>query len=665
MKLAFILAFVFLVLLSVNVHASLCDFEYLPSYPSANSSMLLMVPKATTRTRLANMTQPMKISYLVVDGDFNIVDEGALSKFNDCWICEFSGVASNFHGSCGPTPFRKSGEFNITFTARDFNDRIEFSKAIDIRPQALLVGTQVDSSGTVGITVEAPIDTEEVWMSLYNAQTGQPLDDYNRSELRKNELFQGRYSMTITSLQNGVYYASFDFVTTSGNIGGGISKFEITSKSTDLSVRTDSSSYWVGQEVVISGQTKCDKVSATVRLPDGRTESLGQKNVVNNQFSYTFKLLSTYNEGSYAVTASACSISSQSSFSVKRVLQVSPNSLNFIVTNRTTAIRKTVTIQNLGNDSVTLSGSTEGLATYVTLSFDRTTLSSASPQSTLTVTLNPEALSSSLTGRVLIRGNDVATFPVDVSVTFSGSPQDGQKIDINPGYWYTRDCKVGESVKQSFTLQNTGKGELSGFSHSLSSGLDGITTVTLPQSSVPESGSGSVELGITPAARNTAGWVRITATSGGSVTIYVSLECVQGLDTDISTLETDVEDLKGRFSDAGLGQQVITSIFENLDTELTGAKSSMDDGDYEDSYTSYTNAKLRYESLKDFIDNAGSAGPAPDGSWITIVVVIVVLILLAFLGFILYNKFGSKILGGLTAKKEKTEEEEEYEEELY
>jgi hypothetical protein len=96
-RIGLLLAIVSLIMLSANVQAfSICDYNHLPSYPSANSSMLLIIPRMTISTALSNLTSPMKISYWVSDDLFNVLDEGSLIKFDDCWVCEFSGKVSNF-----------------------------------------------------------------------------------------------------------------------------------------------------------------------------------------------------------------------------------------------------------------------------------------------------------------------------------------------------------------------------------------------------------------------------------------------------------------------------------------------------------------------------------------------------------------------------------------
>lgn len=662
-KLVFLLAFLSIFLLPVDVQASsLCDLEYLPTYPSVNSSMLLTVPRAVIQTKLDNLTAPMKITFWVVDDNYNVVDEGALFLFNDCWICEFSGKVSNFYGMCGPTPFKSSGKFSIYFTARDFENRVEFNRTIIVHQDILNAGVNVDSSGDVHITVDAPTDTQDVWMTLFNAGSGESVKNFNKTSLRKGD-YPGRYFMDITSLPVGSYYASFNFRTSVGKTGGGVAKFEIKTSEVELSVQTDSDSYWIGEEVQITGQAKYSQVSASVRLPNGRTESLGTKNVVNQQFSYTFQILNTFGEGNYLVTVNAGGGTAQDTFTAQRIVDILPAALSFLVTNRTTTLVKTVTIKNTGNNTISLSSSTEGVTSYVTLNFDKTTLTPSST-STLTVRVNPAALSSSVAGKINLKVNGIVTIPVDVAINLNlpGAVGGDAVIKVSPGFWETDDCLVGKAVTPSFTVQNKGKGQLSGFGSTLSSELDGITQVTLPSSSVSESSFGSIELSITPDFEDISGEVEITS-NGGSATIYVSMDCIRDVTDDIQTLQSNIESLKADFLAAGYDSNTIDNrIFDTLDAELENALSSFNDDDYSASKRSYANARVIFDTLGS-VSNEMVSVPTAQGTdaLITMIVVIVVLIIIGALGFFLYKKFGSKILGVGGGG----EEEEPYDEELY
>ena len=183
-KVTLMLAFVSFFLLAANVRAiDICDVNHLPLYASANSSMLFMVPESIVQTKLANLSQPMKITYWVADSNFNVVDEGSLLKFADCWLCEFTGKTSDFYGNCGPTPFRKSDQFVVYFTAKDFVQKVEFNRTVLVNPEGLKIKAIVDDSGTVKITVVAPLDANEVWLSLYNAVDGKRIQDYDRTQL--------------------------------------------------------------------------------------------------------------------------------------------------------------------------------------------------------------------------------------------------------------------------------------------------------------------------------------------------------------------------------------------------------------------------------------------------------------------------------------------------
>jgi len=660
-----ITAFALFFLLSVNASAisTICDLETLPSYPSANSSTLMIIPRSFVQEHMGNFSQPMKISWVLRDMDFFVLDEGAFIKFKDCWVCEFSGKTSNFYGSCGPTPLRSSGQFTLYFTAKDFSREQEFNRTVIVHSLMLAAGVNVDSTGKVLITVDAPTNTQEVWMTLYSADDGRLIQDYNRTSL-KAELYPGRYTMSISSLPLGSYYASFIFRTIDGETGGAVSKFDIRTREVELAVQTDSNSYWLGEEVQISGQTKYDQVSASVRLPNGRVESLGTKTVTGQQFIYTFRLLNTYGEGIYTVSASAGGNTEQRTFTVQKVLEVSPSSIGFTVTNRTDAMERTITIRNVGNETVTLSALTEGLGTHVTADFDRMTLT-GSTMATLTVRLNPATTSSGVTGKVLITGNGIVTVPVDVVITLNlpGAVTQGGGLKVSPGLWQPADCQVGKLMSPTLTIQNTGKGAIGDFSSTVSTELNNVVDVTVPSSDIQEGSTASGKLDITPNKEVTSGWVEIKS-SGGSATVYISLDCAPDLTDGITTLESDVADLKANFRNSGFSDTTVSRMFDSLDSELADLTSKFASGEFAESKRIYSRVRVMLDTLSAVYQEVGTAPPPPagggDNSWVSIVVVVIVLLIIGLLGYFLYSRFGSKVLGGKGG-----EGEESYEEELY
>ena len=641
--------------------SSLCDLEYLPAYPSANSSSLLIIPTAAADSILANLSHPMKITWIVRDNDYRIIDEGAMQRFGTCWLSEFSGKFGNFYGTSGPTPFRGSGVYTVYFSARDFSNSVEFNRSVIIHEDILSAGVNVDSSGKVLMTVDTPTDTKEVFLTIYSASDGRLIQGYNSTKLRETS-YPGRYLMEITDLPMDAYYASFNFRTNSGKTGGGVSRFELKTSEMELNVETAAASYWLGQDVEISGQTKYDQVSATVRLPNGRIESLGLKSASNQRYIYTFRLLSSYPEGTYTVAASSGGATASTTFSARKVLDVSPQSLAFLVVNRTTPIEKTVTITNTANETVTLSGSTEGVTSFVTLSFDRVSLSAGS-SATLTVTLNPSSLTSGMTGKVLVTGNGIVSVPVDVSVTISdtGQPSSGQSIKVNPGFYESDDCLVGTKVSPSFTIQNTGTGQLGGFTSSLSSSIKDITDVTLPSSPIGEGSTATVRLDVTPDQERTSGWADI-ASDGGTATIYVSLKCSADISGSIDTLKEDVDALKAQFVEARYSETSIDTIFRGLEAEVDYSVTSFESGEYASAKSSYDKATAMLEALQGVPGTGSGPTPPVDTSWVGTLAIAVVVIVLLALGFFLYKKFGSKLM----RKSEGGEEgEETLEEELY
>jgi hypothetical protein len=668
--LAFYVVFLYVAAFSApGVQAiNICDMKQLPLYMSANSSSLMIVPKSLVQSNLSTLSQPMKVTYWVIDSGWNVIDEGALDSYNDCWLCEFSGKVSDFDASCGPTPFRSGGQFLVKFKAKDFDEVVELESTILVHPKTMSSGTSVDENGNVAITVDAPTDSSSVWVTLYDASDGSMMTDFNATNMTKSD-FPGRYTMQITSLGVGTYYASFGFRTTGGDTGGSITRFEIKTKEIELSVDTDKDSYWLGEEVTASGQTKYSQVSATLKHPDGKIESLGTKNVLDGKFEYTFQMGGTYKEGDYTVTASAGGKSQEKTFSVVRVIEVYPTSLTFTVINRTSTLREVVTVQNLGNSTVTLSASAEGVSTYVTMSFDKTTLASQSTAK-LTVSVNPTSITSSTLGRVLITGNNIITVPVDVAINLNlptepGGDEDAPVLKVSPGYWETDNCMVGGEIDVSFTVQNAGEGNLGNFDKSLSSALDDITDVTLPSIPLSQGSFGAIDMKITPDTTKITGTMEISS-NGGSKTIYLSLDCLGDIGSELPSLQSDIEQLKSDFFDAGFSDEVVSSIFSPLDSDVSSSLANMDSDDYASTKLSYSSARVRYDTLAIMLQEIGSAPVQGDTTWISVVVIIVVIAAIGALGFFVYKRFGGRLFKfGGRGEGGGGGEEEPYDEETY
>jgi hypothetical protein len=315
----------------------------------------------------------------------------------------------------------------------------------------------------------------------------------------------------------------------------------------------------------------------------------------------------------------------------------------------------------MGNSTLTLSASTQDVTNYVTLKFDKTSLP-ASSTSTLTVTVNPATLSSSTTGKIVISTGDVS-IPVDVTLELNiqTTVTEGAGITVNPALWAVGDCLVDEVLSDSFTLQNLGESEVTDLDYKASSGVQ-VTGIELPDS-IEADAFESLQLEITPAGEKVSGSVEITS-SGGSAKIYVSINCVsKDMEDDILTLQSDVDNLKGDFYDAGFDEDMIAGLFYFLDEELKTASSNIGAEGYNAAKQGYVSAQARYDTLGSFLDELGGGAPTPNGGdnpLFTWAIIAVAVVIIAVLGFLLYSKFGSKIF-----RKGGGEDEEAIDEELY
>jgi hypothetical protein len=671
-KTGFLLAIALLFLLVGNVQAAnICDSKKIPSYPSVNGSMLLIIPASEVDSKLSGLSSPMRIRWDVLDQDFYYIDYGgSLQKFGDCWICEFSGKESTFEGSCGPTPFKMDGQFRIDFAASDFdhpatypeetNEEIKFNRTINIHSETMGSGVNVDSDGDVHITVDTPHNTEEVWVTLYDAEDGEMVSGFDKINLTPT-LYTGRYLIDIDSLSGGTYYAAFGFRTAGGETGGDLLKFDIGEEEVELTAKTDKDSYFIGETVVISGRTKYSSVTASVEDSAGGKHPLGSADVSDGEYIYDYHITGD-EEGDYEVTVTAGGKSAKEIFSVAQTLSVFPLSCTFDITDRSEKLEQNVTIRNVGNGTVTMSAGTEDVASYVTTELGEKSLGTSS-STKLKITVNPAGLSASKTGRVLITAGDVM-IPVDVilnlDIETGPATGDGTALKISPGLWKEDDCIVGTPVSYTFTVQSL-EGEITDFGYD-ETGLT-VSDATLPES-VDEDTFGSLDIEITPGVQRTSGTVEITS-SGGSSVIYVSLDCIdEDTGDDISTMESDVDKLKLDFSGLGFDAETINSIFYLLTAELESASSSLDSERYASARESYMSAQARYETLQSLASELETSPVQADGGeenpLMTWIVIIVVVVIVALVGFVVYNKFGAKLL-----KKGGESEEEAIDEELY
>ncbi|MCD6495787.1 MAG: hypothetical protein J7K54_00795 [Candidatus Aenigmarchaeota archaeon] len=658
-KTGIVAAFVLFLMFAQAASAeNICDSQRLPFYPSVNSSMILVIPTSEVSSRLSELSGPVSIGWEARDASLYTVRWGSMHKFGDCWICEFSGTDSNFNGNCGATPFMEGGQYNIYFYADDFSHDIEFNRSMLIYTQRMTTGVNVGDDGVVYITADTPTSTEDVWLTLFNADDGEMVTGFDKVNLTQTP-FPGRYTFEINSLSTGRYYAVFGFRTTSGEGGGDLAKFEIESQA--LSLSTDKESYYIGEEIVISGKTTYSQVSASIKTPDGKTESLGTADAINQQYTFVLHSDGTYEEGDYEITATAGGNTAKHTFSLKKLLSVSPLSLTFDIYDTETAVTRNVSIQNLGNDSLSLSSATETLGSYVSTEFGKAALNGLG-STTLSVTINPTSLSESLTGKVIVKAGDTISIPVGVNVnlkTQTGTSQEGEgEIRVTPALWQEDSCIPDSPVSKTFSVQAVGA-DAGDFDYD-ASGVD-VTDIELPDS-VAKGTYGSIDIEVTPSKINEYGQI-VVSSSLGTSTIYVSFKCTEDVSNDLTTLTEDLNELKLSYSELFTDNDV-GNIFSFINNNIDSATSSLETGDYAAAHEYYQSAKARYEtldSLLEYIKNTAPAGGGEGSPVVTWIIVIIVLAVLGVLGYVAYTKYGSKLL----KKGESAPEDEDVDEELY
>ncbi|MBN1896372.1 MAG: hypothetical protein JW789_01435 [Candidatus Aenigmarchaeota archaeon] len=662
-KSVFLAAMIAFTMFSGSVLAEeICDFKLIPANPSVNGSVIVVVPTYFVASNLSNLTGAMRIEWDIQDPiEHNLVARGLLHRFGDCWVCEFSGKYSNFEGNCGPSPFRYSGNYLFNGYAFNYDKSVYFDWDVPVNSKTMKHAINIVDDD-VYISVEAPIDTEYVSIKIYDAYTGKIVDDVEKKNLTKGNS-SGVFFTSIESVDPGTYYLAFSFKTSDKYRGGDLAKFTIGTEGVELNTKIDKSSYWLGESVMISGQTKYSTVTLKLQKPSGAFEEIDKVTAVSERYSAEYVLPIGYAEGDYRIVAEAGNATADVTFNAKRLFSVSKTAASFTVSNRSVRSSENITIQNTGVETLTLSVTTQGLGTAAEARIDKSVVA-ASSSTVLTIETNPLTVFDDVEGKVIVTGNGIVAVPIDVSINLDLPGQAtgaGTAMDISPGYLFTDDCRMDEEYEASFTVKNTGSTLMNAFSYN-PSGIS-LSEGTSAPSSISAGGIGTLKLVLVPDSRVNEGYVTLTS-SGGSSNIYIKMMCTGDISYDIETLSTDIAILKETFAGLGFDSATVDDMFYIIDSEVSDTQSSYDSGEYATAAESYASAKARYEAFQEIALAMELGGPSPggDSSWVTYVIIVIVLAVLGGAGFFVYSKYGSKLKGG---SEDSPQGEESYDEELY
>ncbi len=675
-------AFFLAVFMSAGAQATnICDLMNIPYFPTVNRSMILIIPTDEVNQRLASLGEPLKISWDVRynkdhDYAYQLVHDyawGSMQRYNDCYICEFSGDRGDFDGDCGPVPITEPGVYDVTFYANSFSKMVEFNRSLEVRAidsiGALEMIMTVDDD-VVHVTADVPVTTNQIWINVYDKATGDTIPGYEYRSLNSTSV-AGRYMLDIVGLEPGDYYASLGFRTTYPKTGGTLMEFRIEESQVEVEVNTEKADYWIGEKVIISGKTKYGSVSGSVSMPGGNKISLPKKTVTDGEYSYEFDLLNSYSTGNYTITIDAGELATaQKGINVARLFRVGKTSLTFDFQDSTTEIVENITVFNEVNESVTLSATTEGVTGFAVPVLAKNILGSKST-TTLTVTGKPQGLTGEKTGIIYVSSVDEGvSIPIEVTLTKEEeTPKcqtecDTGALSVLPVMVKFSDCVEGEVLNETLTIKNLGDEVINSFEHK-PSGLD-VEDAEFPDSLDPGS-EGSLVLSINAERGFDTGSIEISG-GGSKVKVYVSMNCIEDVSDDVYTLADDVDALKADYSEAGFGDDSIYNIFYFLDMDVKSAQDSLDLDEYDSAKVSYASALASYEALDGLLTGieGGDISAGGDCGWATGTIIILVIALVAVLGFFVYDKFGSKLFSKSGDSGQPGESgEESYEEELY
>lgn len=187
----------------------------------------------------------------------------------------------------------------------------------------------------------------------------------------------------------------------------------------------------------------------------------------------------------------------------------------------------------------------------------------------------------------------VGKIPLEIFVSvIGGSSSSGGDFSIQPSTW-SGSFLVGDDASKSFTITNSGAGEIS-LDYSVTGNIEDIATVTVPSTLTT---SGSVDVYLDPVSSGNYQGSIIINSGSGSQTILVNTEFYDDLTYQIDSIKTDFEDLKSILSSAQL--MLLANTIDEIDSAITSAESQIGYGNYKLAETSFIEAQAKVSALSD------------------------------------------------------------------
>lgn len=287
-------------------------------------------------------------------------------------------------------------------------------------------------------------------------------------------------------------------------------------------------------------------------------------------------------------------------------------------------------ITNLGNATIgNLTVSVPANFTFLAITLAR---ASIAQNETALFSIRLDGIQQSVTinlqASVLSAGRVVGLIPVFIPVTVIGQGPapvcPGAAFTLQPATW-TGSFPVGAAATKSVTITNTQPSVLAGLESSVSSSFGEALSVTLP-SSVPASGTATIQLSLNPAVPGRYEGTATITTGAGSQAILVSTEFFSNVSEDVESLRGEV----GTFTQGLSPEQrsALSGPLGDLESSLSAAEAAAG-SDPRGVERSLAEAQARLETLRDlagYQPPGPSPGPGLDTGTILIVVAVLAIV---------------------------------------
>lgn len=304
---------------------------------------------------------------------------------------------------------------------------------------------------------------------------------------------------------------------------------------------------------------------------------------------------------------------------------------NFKLTNL-----RTTTLTNLSADIP------QELSRYLEIIFEKTTLDE-NESTYFTVKLSNIRNGMYINASIPVKSENetIGSIPLDikVSVPIEGGvvTQIAENLQVEPEPIITGDYLETELISREFELQNTGTEDITNISYELSTELEGITDVSIPDS-IEGGLSGTATITITPDYTGTySGTVKIK-TSAGSITIVVNVNVFRDMSSELESKRTELEDLKNQLS-ADM-QTYLSGVFDIIESNIDSAQMDFDNKDYSSAEKGYSSVVGQMRVIEDIANlitpsqvqqPTTTLGSGFDPTIAIVIVIIIVIILVVVL----------------------------------